>query len=104
MAWSSKRNNHVASCVIEEDVCIGCGLCVTGCGRGVYKFDYEKKKPVVVSPQNCMVACVTCANACPERTISFPPMSYIRKLLKDNDLIKKAREEINNNREEYEKK
>ena len=28
---------------VEEDLCIGCGLCVTGCGRMVYRFDYEKK-------------------------------------------------------------
>lgn len=30
-----------------------------GCGRMVYRFDYETKKPVVFAPLNCMVACVT---------------------------------------------
>lgn len=90
--------------VIEEDICIGCGLCVTGCGRMVYRFDYEKKKPVVVNPMNFMVACVTCANVCTQCAISFPPLSYILKLIKDHDLIKKAHETLNNNREKYEKK
>ena len=90
--------------VIEEDICIECGMCVTGCGRMVYKFDFEKKKPVVVNPLNCMVACVTCANACPSRAISFPPLSYVHRLIKDNDLIRKSREELNKNREKYEKK
>jgi CDP-4-dehydro-6-deoxyglucose reductase len=35
---------------VDEDLCIGCGLCVTGCGRMVYRYDYEKKKPVVSAP------------------------------------------------------
>jgi ferredoxin len=38
---------------IEEEICIGCGMCVTGCGRMVYKFNFEKKKPVVVTSLNC---------------------------------------------------
>jgi ferredoxin len=32
---------------IDESKCVGCGLCVTSCGRGVYKFDYENKKSKV---------------------------------------------------------
>ncbi len=89
---------------IEEEIRIGCGMCVTGCGRMVYKFNFEKKKPVVVNPLNCMVACVTCANACPSRAISFPPLSYVHRLIKENDLIKKSREELNNNKDKYEKR
>ena len=58
---------------VDEKKCIGCGMCVTGCGRKVYGFDYERKKPVVLRPANCMVACVTCANTCLQDAISFPP-------------------------------
>jgi len=56
---------------IDESKCVGCGLCATTCGRGVYKFDYEKKKSKVANPYNCMVACQTCANLCPMKAISF---------------------------------
>ncbi len=35
---------------VDEKKCIGCGICVTGCGRKVYGFDYERKKPVVLRP------------------------------------------------------
>jgi len=56
---------------IDESKCVGCGLCATTCGRGVYKFDYEKKKSRVANPYNCMVACQTCANLCPMKAISF---------------------------------
>ena len=45
--------------VIDELKCIGCGMCATSCGRGVYRFDYKNKKSKVSKPNNCMVACIT---------------------------------------------
>lgn len=65
---------------IIEDACIGCGTCVTGCSRLVYRYDFERKKPVVVDPLNCMVGCTTCANTCPARAIEFPPLSSVLAL------------------------
>lgn len=62
---------------VVEDACIGCGTCVTGCSRLVYRFDYEGKKAVVVDPLNCMVGCTTCANTCPTHAIRFPDISTI---------------------------
>ncbi|MFN3567234.1 MAG: 4Fe-4S dicluster domain-containing protein, partial [Burkholderiaceae bacterium] len=59
---------------VHDDACIGCGTCVTGCNRLVYRFDYERKKPVVFDPLNCMVGCTTCANTCPAPAIEFPPI------------------------------
>lgn len=67
---------------VNDDACIGCGTCVTGCGRLVYRFDYERKKPVVVDPLNCMVGCTTCANTCPTHAISFPPLFTVMDLEK----------------------
>lgn len=65
---------------IIEDACIGCGTCVTGCSRLVYRFDFERKKPVVVDPLNCMVGCTTCANTCPAHAIEFPPIESVLAL------------------------
>ncbi|MGJ7459240.1 FAD-binding oxidoreductase [Halomonas sp. MA07-2] len=62
---------------VIEDACIGCGTCVTGCSRLVYRYDFERKKPVVVDPLNCMVGCTTCANTCPANAIEFPPLSSV---------------------------
>lgn len=62
---------------VIEDACIGCGTCVTGCSRLVYRFDYERKKSVVADPLNCMVGCTTCANTCPTHAIRFPPLSSV---------------------------
>ena len=65
---------------VDEDACIGCGTCVTGCSRKVYRFDFDRKKAVVTDPLNCMVACMTCANTCPANAISFPPVRTILEL------------------------
>lgn len=65
---------------ILEDACIGCGTCVTGCSRLVYRFDFQRKKPVVVDPLNCMVGCTTCANTCPAHAIEFPPIESVLAL------------------------
>jgi CDP-4-dehydro-6-deoxyglucose reductase len=62
---------------VDETACIGCGTCVTGCSRLVYRFDYERKKSVVADPLNCMVGCTTCANTCPTHAIHFPPLSTV---------------------------
>ena len=31
---------------VIEDACIGCGTCVTGCSRLVYRYDFERRKAV----------------------------------------------------------
>lgn len=62
---------------VDVDACIGCGTCVTGCSRLVYRYDYEIRKPVVVDPLNCMVGCTTCANTCPTHALHFPSLSTV---------------------------
>ena len=86
--------------IVDEDKCIGCGLCVTGCGRRVYGFDYKKKNPIVLRPYNCMVACTTCANICLEDAISFPPIEYVRELIRKEKLLGKAMKELKERKEE----
>jgi len=74
------RENIKWNPTVIEDACIGCGTCVTGCSRLVYRFDFDRKKPVVVDPLNCMVGCTTCANICPANAIAFPPIETILAL------------------------
>jgi CDP-4-dehydro-6-deoxyglucose reductase len=66
---------------VDVDHCTGCGTCVTGCSRMVYRYDYDKRKAVVVDPLNCMVGCTTCANTCPTHAIHFQPLSTILALV-----------------------
>lgn len=90
---------------VDESKCIGCGLCATSCGRGVYKFDYENKKSKVENPNNCMVACITCANLCPAKAISFTeendtPRDKAQRIVKDFQLLPKVKGELENRKDE----
>ena len=77
--------------VVNPDVCNGCGLCVTGCGRSVFRYDYDAHKSVVFAPDQCMVGCTTCANTCTEQAISFQPLSDIRLLIKRNKVLQRVK-------------
>jgi NAD-dependent dihydropyrimidine dehydrogenase PreA subunit len=83
---------------INENKCIGCGLCAITCGRKVYKFDYKNRKSKVVNPSNCMVACQTCANLCPTGAIFFAEKETTRekvqKIVSDFQLLPKVKEEL----------
>lgn len=79
---------------IDEELCAGCGLCVVGCGRKVFEYDYDRKRAVVARPTNCMVACTTCKTLCPHKAISFPPESYIARLIKEHRLTQVARQRL----------
>jgi len=84
---------------------IGCGMCVTSCARGVYKFDYENKKSKVVNPTNCMVACQTCSNLCPAGAIAFAnendtPRAKAQRIVRDFKLIPKVKEDLEKRKED----
>ena len=89
---------------VDESKCVGCGLCVTTCGRKVYQFDYENKKSKVVEPSHCMVACNTCANLCPVGAISFTegenPREKAQKIVQKHNVVKIAQAQLESRKEE----
>lgn len=86
---------------IINDRCVGCGMCATSCGRGVYAFDYEQNRPVVVAPEMCMVGCTTCATICTQDAIEFPSTGYIRQIIRQNKLLRHSKDTLRSNREKY---
>jgi DNA-binding transcriptional ArsR family regulator/NAD-dependent dihydropyrimidine dehydrogenase PreA subunit len=86
---------------LVADRCIGCGLCATSCGRGVYAFDYEANRPVVTTPLMCMVGCTTCATICTQDAIEFPSQGYIRQVIKKNKIVTQSKNMLRANREKY---
>jgi NAD-dependent dihydropyrimidine dehydrogenase PreA subunit len=72
--------------------CIGCGLCVTSCGRKVYRFDYANNTAVVAQPYQCMVGCSTCATLCPREAIEFPSRGYIQQLIRDKKVLRRSKD------------
>lgn len=89
---------------VVTDRCVGCGLCVTSCGRGVYAFDYEQNKPVVEQPLMCMVGCTTCATICTQDAIEFPSQGYIRQVIKDHKLLRQSKDMLRADPGKYELK
>jgi CDP-4-dehydro-6-deoxyglucose reductase len=65
---------------VDPFLCIGCGTCVTGCSRKVYRFDFKTQKSFVYDPLNCLVGCTTCMNTCPSGAISFPSLDVVEEL------------------------
>lgn len=86
---------------VVAERCIGCGLCVTSCGKNVYAFNYETNKPVVVAPMMCMVGCTTCATNCSRDAIEFPSTGYVRQLIRERKVQSQAKEMLKNTPEKY---
>ena len=102
MQWHNVPRSEITwAPTVIADRCIGCGLCVTLCGRNVYSFDYAKKLPVVTAPQMCMVGCTTCATTCTQDAIEFPSEGYIRFLIKRQKVLRKVKDELETNRAKY---
>lgn len=77
--------------VVDADTCIGCTLCYTTCGRGVYEM--QDNKAVPVNPLSCMVGCSTCGTVCPVQAITFPDRDLIWKLEREHKIFKVVRQE-----------
>jgi len=86
---------------IEVDYCTGCGLCATSCARGVYAYDYDRNKPVVVDPTMCMVGCTSCAMLCPQDAVELPSRGYIHNLVKKENLLRQSKIKLHTMREKY---
>jgi len=78
---------------VDADACIGCSLCYTTCGRGVYKM--RDNKAVPVNAMSCMVGCSTCGTVCPVEAIRFPDRDMIWKLEREHKIFKIVRQEAN---------
>lgn len=89
---------------VIADRCIGCGLCATSCGRGVFAFDYEANRPVVVAPQMCMVGCTTCATICTQDALEFPSQGYIRQVIRKNKILTQSKNLLRADPEKYDVK
>jgi NAD-dependent dihydropyrimidine dehydrogenase PreA subunit len=60
----------VTSIALDEQACIGCGMCLTVCPQAV--FILEGKKARIVDRDGCM-ECGACALNCPASAIAVNP-------------------------------
>ena len=72
MSDTKKRMGKV---VINQDICKGCGLCVSVCTKHVLELDMDTinvkgySPSSAVRPDEC-IACGNCAITCPDSVIS----------------------------------
>jgi NAD-dependent dihydropyrimidine dehydrogenase PreA subunit len=76
---------------VDAATCIGCSLCYTTCGRGVYEM--RDNKAVPFNAMSCMVGCSTCGTVCPVAAISFPDRDMIWKLEREHKIFGIVRQE-----------
>jgi len=76
---------------IEPELCNGCGLCATSCGRAVFRYDYGARKAVVTEPVQCMVGCTTCATTCPADAISFQSQSSLKLMIRRQHVLQRVK-------------
>lgn len=79
---------------IDESKCVGCGMCITSCGRDVFGFDAEKKKSVVAHSLQCQVGCTSCEVWCIYDAIRFPDPQYVKNLIKEKKLLGVAKKQL----------
>jgi NAD-dependent dihydropyrimidine dehydrogenase PreA subunit len=79
---------------INDDECIGCGMCITSCGREVFDFDQERSKSIVARPLQCMVGCTSCQVWCVVDAISFPDKQYVKDLIKQKNILSFAKKQL----------
>ena len=74
---------------IDAKKCVGCGVCLN-CGKNV--FEWKEGKSVVARRDYCVVGCMTCANLCQGKCISFPPLEELRRVYKDHRVWSSVKE------------
>ena len=83
---------------IDKDQCVGCGMCVTSCGRNVFDFDADVNKSEVARPLQCMVGCTSCQIWCVYDAISFPDPQYVKDLIIKKEIRDITREQVRKNK------
>lgn len=90
--------------VVILERCVGCGLCATACENGVFAFDYENNRPVVLMPEYCVAGCTTCATMCAEDAIELPSADYIRQWIHERNILSQTIDILRENRALYDLK
>ncbi|MBS3766279.1 4Fe-4S binding protein [Candidatus Bipolaricaulota bacterium] len=78
---------------IDKDKCVGCGMCVSSCGRNVFDYDPNEGKADVARPLQCMVGCTSCETWCINEAIGFPEPGYVKELIKEENVLAKIDKE-----------
>ena len=76
----TNTKKRIGKLVIKEDLCKGCGLCVSVCPKNVLELDMNTINAKGYSPSSAVrpdecIACGNCAITCPDSVISVYKLS-----------------------------
>jgi NAD-dependent dihydropyrimidine dehydrogenase PreA subunit len=75
--WRGHPREHIPWFpTLAAELCDGCGKCLSFCSFGVFQATPDGRV-AVVEPFKCQVGCSMCADICPLRAITFPPLSVL---------------------------
>ena len=74
--------------LIDNNVCIGCGLCVHDCPMKVYAM--KDGRSVVANQDDCM-QCLSCHEICPANAIEHQDIYLSRRLYVDHEVCSMLR-------------
>jgi NAD-dependent dihydropyrimidine dehydrogenase PreA subunit len=60
---------------IDQELCIGCGICRNICPVDVIRMDNEIKKAIIAYKEDCML-CELCVVECPTKAILVTPEKH----------------------------
>lgn len=61
---------------IDQEKCIGCGICARSCPLDAIRIDQEKKKAYIAYGDDCMT-CYFCERLCPTGAIFVHPFKEL---------------------------
>lgn len=70
ISLKEKQNTKIANAVIDEDVCIKCGICATECPKKII-IKEDGELPIIQFDQ--CIGCGKCASVCPVKAIKIEP-------------------------------
>jgi pyruvate formate lyase activating enzyme len=87
-----ESQSFTSEVIYNENLCNGCGKCITSCNKGAVKFDLEYG---YISDSDLCIACSDCIDAClyNARTLSGIEMTsrnLIKELVKDEAYFKES--------------
>lgn len=77
MTLAKKQRTQIGVAVIDENICVKCGLCVTKCPRGI--IHKERGAFPTIHPEKC-IGCGVCQSVCPVQAITIIGTSHQRLL------------------------
>jgi ferredoxin/coenzyme F420-reducing hydrogenase delta subunit len=69
---------------VDEENCIGCGVCVAVCPTGALIKEYEESQLVRTYNSALCTSCGLCEEACPQQVIGFSEAMTVQEMLEDN--------------------